>query len=152
MSIGAGCGINNEIVLEEGKMQPVLELTGNELGWSGSIIRRGPNEKNYYGNSLVIYGPAKDDVGNFTNSNLEIIEFGDLNFVKYAYSQEKCFKGSGKPIKILGMEACCLNDETSSTSEAVMMKGKYLFRSYDALHSDCKAGEHLKKFWENYKQ
>jgi hypothetical protein len=151
--LGAGCAKEDFSSLTSDKVRQALYGAANELSWTGDVIEKPASDENHYGKSYVLSGPFKQE-GQLDEAvvidNIEIIEFANPALAGQAYGEEECFKGKGEPIKIYGMDGCCLNDRQKGKSSAVMMRDNYIFRAQDFFHTNCGAAEFLKSFWKNY--
>ncbi len=152
---GAGCGKNDFAPLTADSVRQALYGTANVLGWTGDVIEKPPSEENYFGKSYILNGPFKQE-GRADETvlidNIEAIEFENPAYAQKSYGQEKCFKGAGEPVKIFGIDGCCLNDSQKGHSSAVMLRDNYIFRAQDFFHANCQAAEYLKAFWKNYEK
>jgi len=150
---GAGCAENNPGPLDFEKMRQALYGAADNLGWDGEVIEKPASEENYYGKSYVLSGPFKQEGAideTVLIDNIEMIEFENPAYAQKSYGEEECFKGQGQPVKIYGMDGCCLNDNKKGASRAVMARENYILRAFDYFHADCGAAEYLKSFWKSY--
>lgn len=151
--LGAGCAKDDLGPLMTDKLRQNLYRAANDLGWTGDVIERPASDENYFGKSYIVNGPFKQEgVADETVliDNIEIIEFDNPAYAKKSYGEEECFKGAGVPIKIAGLDGCCLNDNPNETSRVTMWRDNYLFRAQDFFHANCAAAEYLKTFWGEY--
>ncbi len=153
--LGAGCEKENFAPLTSDSVRQTLYAAANTLGWTGDIIEKPASEENYFGKSYILNGPFKQEGAAdemVLIDNLEVVEFENPAYAQKSYGEEKCFKGSGVPVKIYGMDGCCLNDNKKGISSAVMIRDNYLLRAQDFFHANCGAAEYLKSFWKEYLQ
>lgn len=150
---GAGCAKKEFAPLSSDKMRQTLYVVANDLGWTGDVIEKPASDENYFGKSYILNGPFKQEGAadeTVLIDNIEIIEFENPAYAKKSYGEEGCFKGKGKPVKIYGLDGCCLNDAAKGASRAVMLSDNYILRAQNFFHADCQAAEYLKSFWKNY--
>ena len=146
--IGLGCQKNSGNITTD-KIQQALAQTANDLGWSEDVISKEPSEENFYGNSYLLYGPAKESGLDNLVDNIEVIKFFSSAKAQDVYKADNCLKGSGKPITIFGTNGCCLNDVEKETSIAIMSKDEFVFKSATYFSANCGAAEYLKSLWKN---
>ncbi len=151
--LGAGCAKGGLAPLTSDKVRSTLYFAANELGWTGDVIQKPPSQENYYGKSYILNGPFRQ--GESADEavkidNIEVIEFENPIYAKKSYNEEECFKGKGVPIKIYGIDACCLRDLAKGWSSVVMARDNFILRAKNYFHADCGAAEYLKAFWKSY--
>lgn len=144
---GIGCKTDGDTITAE-KIQQALEKTAEDYGWAGGIISREPSEENFYSDSYILYGPAKESGLENVIDSVEVMQFKFAAEAQKNYKNDSCMKGNGAPFTIAGITGCCLNDVKNGTSEAVMAKDEFIFKAVTYFRAECGAVDYLKKFWK----
>jgi len=146
--LGLGCKSSNDTITTE-KIQQALVKTARDLGWSEDVINKEPSEENFYGDSYLLYGPVKESGLENLVDSMEVMQFFSSDKAQNIYKADDCLKGSGKPITISGTSGCCLNDIKKGTSQAIIVKNEFVFKSVTYFRAECGAAEYLKSLWKN---
>lgn len=149
---GASCArVETAQFFDIDKIKQTLNIVAVKEEWLGEVIEHLPSEENNYGKSYIVYGPYKEGAVS-DNSSFAAIEFQSSAYRDNYYNNDVCFKGSGVPQKIEGVDVCCLNDTVNATSKTIMKRENFVFIAKDIFHANCASSNIMKDFWTAYKE